>query len=200
MKENNWCLLTSGYGRSASHLLNLQKEGKLGHNKIALVIYDREPSGAAILACELGIETKQVKKVNYSTREDFEQVILNRCSESEVDFIFLLGFNYLLKYVLLNHYKGRILNVHPSLLPAFKGKRAIQQAIEAGVKITGITTHLIDDNLDEGKIICQEPIRIDDNMTFKEIDERYMKVAPTVLLETIHKLSSTKQINEQKGS
>ena len=76
--------------------------------------------------------------------------------------------------------------MHPSLLPAFKGKRAIQQALEYGVKVTGLTTHLIDVKLDEGKIICQEAIKIDKSMTFEEIDRLYMEAAPTLFTRTIN--------------
>ena len=75
--------------------------------------------------------------------------------------------------------------MHPSLLPAFKGKRAIQQAMEYGVKITGLTTHLIDDKLDEGKIICQEAISIDSSMTFDAIDQLYMDAAPRIFIQTM---------------
>ena len=96
MEENNWCLLTSGFGRSAVSVLNLQKEGKIADNKVSLVIYDREPSGAHDLAMSMGIPTVQVKKVHYNERESFEKSLLKECRKHDVDKVFLLGFNYLL--------------------------------------------------------------------------------------------------------
>ena len=163
----------------------MQKEGKIADNKVSLVIYDREPSGAHDLAMSMGIPTVQVKKVHYNERESFEKSLLKECRKHDVDKVFLLGFNYLLKHSFLQAYKGAIVNVHPSLLPAFKGKRAIQQAMEYGVKITGLTTHLIDDKLDEGKIICQEAISIDSSMTFDAIDQLYMDAAPRIFIQTM---------------
>ena len=185
MKENNWCLLTSGFGRSAVCILNLLREGKLGQNKIALVIYDNEPSDAHELAESMGIPAVQIKRRHYSLREDFEERILKECREHEIHKIFLLGFNYLLKHSLMDEYQGSIVNVHPSLLPAFKGKRAIQQAMDYGVKVTGITTHFIDDKLDEGEILCQKAIGIDKSMTFEEVDHLFMEAAPQIFAQTM---------------
>ena len=185
MRKHKWCLLTSGYGRSAISILNLQKDENFTDDEIALVVYDREPSGAFELAQEMGVPTVHIKKSYYIDRQHFENALLTECQKFKVDFIFLLGFNYLLGHSLLNAYNGRIVNVHPSLLPAFKGKRAIQQAIDFKVKVTGITTHLIDDKLDEGKIICQEPIRIDESLSFEEIDKLFIKAAPQVFKQTM---------------
>jgi len=185
MRQIKWCLLTSGYGRSALTLLKLYKEGELGHNQVALIIYDREPSGAYRLASEMGVPALQIKKANYNKRQDFEDAIRLECVKFDIDYIFLLGFNYLLKFNLLKEYNKRIVNVHPSLLPAFKGKRAIQQAMEAGVKVTGLTTHIIDEKVDEGKILYQEAIKINSSMSFEEIDELYMNSAPSVLKKTM---------------
>ena len=95
MKKHNWCLLTSGFGRSAVSILNLYRERKLGDNNITLVIYDREPSGAHDLAKNMGVPSVQIKKAHYSQREDFEERILKECEKYKVDKVFLLGFNYL---------------------------------------------------------------------------------------------------------
>lgn len=192
MSKHKWCLLTSGFGRSANCVLNLHKEGELDDNQVALVVYDRVPSGASLLAQEMGIPTVQVKKAHYEQRQGFEEAILKECRNHEIEYVFLLGFNYLLSHSLLNYYRGRIVNVHPSLLPAFRGKRAIQQAMSMGVKVTGITTHMIDEKLDEGKIICQEPVRIENSMSFAEVDNLFMQVAPTILRRTILTISRTK--------
>lgn len=189
---HNWCLLTSGYGRSAQTILNLFKKDELGHSNIALVIYDQEPSAAFELASKLGIPTKQIRKSDFSDRASFENALTESCKTHMVDNIFLLGFGYVLKYSLLETYQGRIVNVHPSLLPSFKGKKAIQQAIDYGVKVTGITTHYIDEKLDEGSIIYQEPILINSDMSFEEIDALFMKAAPKTLKTTIDIVASIK--------
>ena len=91
-------------------------------------------------------------------------------------------------FTLLNKYPNKIINIHPSLLPSFKGLNAIDQALKYGVKITGLTTHFIDINVDEGKIIDQVPIIISDSDDFKSIDKKIFKEGVILTIKTINKI------------
>lgn len=192
MKQKaKWALLTSGYGRGAIVILELFAAGKLDNAEINLVIYDSEPSGAAKLAQDLDINSVRIQRNDFENRSSFEQAIKTASDEAKVDFVFMLGFGYILKHNFLEAYLGKIVNIHPSLLPVFKGKNAIQQALNYGVKVCGMTTHFIDDKLDEGQIIEQLVIRIADGDTFKTLDQRYLANFPEILGNTIRKVSNS---------
>ena len=101
----------------------------------------------------------------------------------------MLNFKYIIKDDMLSAFPNRILNVHPSLFPSFLGtKTAIQDALDYGVKVTGITTHIIDDKIDEGNIICQTPIRINKNDTFDSLYPKFVKKGKKIIIKTIHKI------------
>jgi len=90
---------------------------------------------------------------------------------------------------MLKAFPNRIINIHPSLFPSFLGtKTAIQDALEYGVKVTGITTHIIDDKLDEGVILCQTPIRVDDKDTFDTLYPKFAEEGKVIIKETINKI------------
>lgn len=188
MKRNNtvnWALLSTNYGRTALRVLKLYEQNKLPENvNIGVVIYENTPSGAAEYAKKMGIKTIRVSKPDFENRVLFEQKLLDIMKEHQIDYIFLLAFSYLLKHALLKVYDGKIVNVHPSLLPAFKGHNAIQQAIEYGVEYSGITTHFIDKEIDGGKIIAQVPIPFQKNDTFEQIDKKYMDNTDLILMKT----------------
>ncbi|QAA81283.1 phosphoribosylglycinamide formyltransferase [Aequorivita sp. H23M31] len=185
----NFAILSTNYGRSAIRVLKLWEEKKLPDNvNIEVVVYQNLPSGAAEYADNLGIKTVRVNKEDFKTREAFEQKLLDVMTENKIDYIFLLAFSYLIKHDLLKQYADRIINIHPSLLPAFKGHKAIQQAMEYGVAYSGITTHFIDMHMDKGKIIAQLPIRFFKNDTFEDIDKRYMENSDQILLETFNEI------------
>lgn len=185
VQKIKWAILISNWGRSAMKVMESWKQGRLLNNEISLLIYENLPSGAVDLANELGIETIQVVKKDYSNRQAYEAALTEKLRERNIDYIFLLGFGYMLKHDLLESFSNRIVNVHPALLPSFKGKRAIQQALNYGVRVTGLTTHLIDDKLDEGKIVCQKAIEIEENDNFESLDNKFMLHANQLLEDTI---------------
>ncbi|HET8804203.1 MAG TPA: formyltransferase family protein [Aequorivita sp.] len=184
-KTDNWALFSTNYGRTALRVLKLYEQNKLPENvNIEVVIYENTPSGAAEYAQKLGIKTIRVVKSDFKNRAFFEQHLLDIVKEHHIDYIFLLAFSYLLKHSLLEEYQNKIVNVHPSLLPAFKGHNAIQQAMEYGVEYSGITTHFIDKEMDGGKIIAQVPIPFHKEDTFEQIDKKYMDNTDLILMKT----------------
>ena len=185
----NWALLTTNYGRSAIRVLQLYEQKKLPNNvSIEVVIYQNTPSGAAEYAEKLGIKTVRVSREEFKTRLLFEQDLLRIMKDYKIDYIFLLAFSYLLKHDLLSYFEDKIVNIHPSLLPSFKGHKAIQQAMEYGVEYSGITTHFIDKDMDGGKIIAQLPIPLFKNDSFEDVDQRYMDNADQILIKTFNRL------------
>ena len=109
-----------------------------------------------------------------------------------IDYVLLLSFKYLVRKDLLEAFPDRIINIHPSLFPSFLNThRAIQEALEYGVKVSGITTHIIDDQVDAGTIVCQEPIRFESGETFETVYPKYAETAKKILLDTISEIESS---------
>ena len=132
--------------------------------EIAIVVSDKSGAGGIQLARERGLQTKVVERRG-RTREEHEREIISILQSHYVDLICLAGFMRLLSPCFIEAFRGRILNIHPSLLPAFPGLDAQRQALAHGVKVSGCTVHFVDDTLDGGPIIAQRsvPVLDDDN-------------------------------------
>jgi phosphoribosylglycinamide formyltransferase-1 len=114
---------------------------------------------------------------------NFERMVNEKCKEHNIKLIVLAGFMRILTPTFVNKWSGKIVNIHPSLLPAFKGKTAIQDAFEYGVKVTGVTIHYVDKGMDTGQIITQEPVYMQE--TIEQLEEsihvmEYAMYPPTV--------------------
>ncbi len=182
----NWAILTTGWGRSAANLMVDFKNNKLPNSSIKLLVHANNKCKAAITAKELGINSICIKKTDFKDTIAYQKKILKTLQEYSIDYIFLLAYGYIIKEPLLSAYSNKIVNIHPSLLPSFaKTEKAIQKALKYGVKITGITTHFIDENLDEGVIICQTPIKIKENDTFDSLDKKFQKKGRKIVIKTI---------------
>ncbi|MDY8136284.1 formyltransferase family protein [Aquimarina sp. 2201CG5-10] len=185
----NWAILVTGWGRNAHDTIEAFNKGKLHKSNISLVIYEQEPCGAAELAEEIGIETIQIFKKDFSNLFTYQKKLISEIEKRNIDYIFMLNFKYIIKDEMLTAFPDRIINIHPSLFPSFLGtKTAIQDALEYGVKITGITTHIIDDKLDEGTILCQSPIKVKDNDTFDTLYPKFAKKGKKLIVETIKEI------------
>ncbi|MEJ5256894.1 MAG: phosphoribosylglycinamide formyltransferase [Fervidobacterium sp.] len=160
-------VLASGNGSNFQTIAEKSISGELGA-QIECLIVDRE-CFALERALKLGIESHILKKPWY---EDFERVT----DEIAPDLIVLAGFMRIIPENMVKKYFPRIVNIHPSLLPAFPGKDGINQAFEYGVKITGITIHFVDSGVDTGPIIFQKAIEVDEKWTLNELEERIHKL------------------------
>jgi len=190
MKKINWAILISGWGRSAVKTLELVKEGKLQNHEIRVIFYEKEDNGISGPAGELGIPCRRLLKSEFDNHEAYYMELKKQAEELDVDFLFLMGYKHIIREPLLSMFNNKIVNIHPSLLPSFRGKRAIQQAMEYGVKITGITTHLIDEEVDRGTILCQRPVPISSGETFEEIDQRFVAEGKKIIEETFIKMEN----------
>jgi len=186
-----WAILTTGWGNSALKAIEAFNEGKIEGSHIALLVYKNEPSGAADLAKKSGIETLQFERNAFDSQISYQRALCNQLKKREIDYIFMLGFQYIIKDEMLKLYPNRIINIHPSLFPSFLAtKTAIQDALDYGVKVSGVTTHIIDDKIDEGIILCQEAIVFNENDTFESLYPKFIEKGRKATINTmklIHK-------------
>lgn len=128
---------------------------------------------------------------SFSSKEAFETKLVEQLKDQEVELIVLAGYMRLIGPTLLNEYDGRIMNIHPSLLPAFPGLDAIGQAFEAKVKITGVTVHLVDAGMDTGPILAQRAVTIDPADTKDDVAAKIRSVEHQLYPETIQQWMKT---------
>tara|TARA_Y100001968_G_scaffold304042_1_gene318708 strand:- start:567 stop:1127 length:561 start_codon:yes stop_codon:yes gene_type:complete len=181
---NNLCLLCSGYGRGVINLI--KNKNKLNFN-IELVILPKDSSDLINIVISNNINYELIDNSLKLSRKN--ELVYSLLKEYNVDFLFLVGCDFRIKGILLDNYKNKIINIHPSLLPSFKGpQNGIQQAMNYGVIYSGITIHFIDEEFDKGKIISQVAIKIE-NLSFEEIDNIFVKEGLNLSIETLNKLS-----------
>lgn len=154
-------VLLSGAGSNLAALLDREDPAA----EIVLVATDRDGVGGVGLAARAGVETATVVPADYPDRPAWEAALADRVATAQPDLVVLAGF----MKVLSPRFVGRwpILNVHPSLLPAFPGARAVQAALDYGVKVTGATVHFVDEEVDHGPIVLQQAVDVlpDDDVT-----------------------------------
>lgn len=142
--------------------------------EIALVVSNRADAGGLALAREAGVPTAVVPHRDYPDRESFDRAISAELERAEVDLICLAGFMRRVGQPLLDTFAGRILNIHPSLLPAFPGLDVQQQALDYGVKFSGCTVHFVDAGLDTGPIVAQASVPVLDSDTAQTLAARIL--------------------------
>lgn len=160
----NIAVFCSGNGTNLQAIIDGVKTGFIPA-RIALVVSDNKKAFAIARAKSAGIETLVLDPKDYKTREDFDKEAAGRLKEKKVGLVVLAGFMRLLSPSFIKEYRNKIMNIHPALLPAFKGTHGIKDALEHGVKVTGPTVHFVDDKLDNGPIILQKAVEVGDDDT-----------------------------------
>jgi phosphoribosylglycinamide formyltransferase 1 len=140
--------------------------------KISLMVCDNPLALAIKRAEKTGIPCILKNRKDFPSQEALEKDIISHLKQNKTELICLAGYMKVLSPFFIKQYPGRIINVHPSLLPAFKGARAIEDAFNYGVKITGVTVHFVTEDVDAGPIILQEPVEIKSNDTLPMLEER----------------------------
>ena len=154
-----FAVFASGSGTNFQAIYDAVQEGKLAGEAV-LVVTDKPDAFIVERAEKAGIATLAIKPSSFSSKSAYEQAILEKLTELNVEWIVLAGYMRLIGDVLLEAFPNRIINIHPSLLPAFPGKDAIGQAMEHGVKVTGVTVHYVDAGMDTGTIIAQQAVEV----------------------------------------
>jgi len=180
----NIAILCSGNGTNLQAIIDNVNKGYIPA-KVAFVLSDEKRAFALERARGAGIETIALDKKDYKTREDFDREIIKRLKKSNVELVVLAGFMRLLSPYFVKEYRNRIMNVHPALLPSFKGSHGIKDAIDHGVKVTGVTVHFVDEHLDNGPIILQKTIEIKEGDTEGTLLERIHKEEHRIYPEAI---------------
>ncbi|WP_347861450.1 phosphoribosylglycinamide formyltransferase [Salimicrobium sp. PL1-032A] len=155
---------------------------------ISLVVSDKPSSKVVEKAKARGIEVLSFQPKDFGGKAGYEQVILGACREHDIEWIVLAGYMRLVGTTLLTPFEGRIINIHPSLLPAFPGKNAVGQAFKAGVRVTGVTVHLVDEGMDTGPILDQRAIRIEQGDTEEDVQRRIQQVEHVLYPEVVGRL------------
>ena len=167
----NIAVLCSGSGTNLQAIIDNIKSGYIPA-PLALVLSDRKDAFALERAKKAGIETVVLNPKDYKTREDFDKEVVKNLKKRDVELVVLAGFMRLLSPYLIKEYKNKIMNIHPALLPSFKGTHAVKDALDYGVKVTGPTVHFVDEDLDNGPIILQRCVEVKPGDTEDALLER----------------------------
>ncbi|WML50850.1 phosphoribosylglycinamide formyltransferase [Neobacillus sp. PS3-12] len=177
-------IFASGSGSNFQAIIDAIQEGKLDA-QVNLLVCDQPNAFVIERAKNAGIPSFVFQAKQYKSKEAYETEIIEELNKRDVEFVVLAGYMRLIGPGFLNEYQGRIVNIHPSLLPAFPGKDAIGQAIRAGVKESGVTVHFVDEGMDTGPMIAQEAVSIDVNDTSESLQPKIHaiehKLYPAVL-------------------
>lgn len=166
-------VLISGRGSNLQSIVDAIRRGEL-LAEIAVVISNRPEAAGLMRAREAGLETVCVLQKDYASRELYDVAVVRALRANGVDLVCLAGFMRLIGEPLLEAFPNRILNIHPSLLPAFPGLDAQRQALEHGVRVSGATVHLVDSELDGGAIVLQAAVPVLDTDTVESLSARIL--------------------------
>src|SRR5215213_3981888 len=167
-------ILISGRGSNMLALADAVGSGRVPGAEIALVLSDHADARGLELAVERGLNTLAVER-HGRTREEHERLIIAELRARQVNLVCLAGYMRLLSPCFVEAFRGRIMNIHPSLLPAFRGLDAQRQALEHGAKVSGCTVHFVDETLDGGPIIAQRVVPVIEGDTVDSLSARILE-------------------------
>lgn len=195
-------VLVSGCGTNLGALIAAENDGTINSGKISLVISNKVGAYALERAKNAGIEAITVTKAECGSQESFEDKLISELNSRGIELIVLAGFMAILSEKFTSHFKDRIINVHPSLIPSFCGKgyyglKVHEAALEYGVKVTGATVHYVNEIPDGGKIILQKSVDIEDGDTPEILQKRVMEKAEWIILPRACEMISRKLLEER---
>jgi len=182
-------ILISGRGSNMVALVDAVKSGEIPASQVSVVISDKPNAPGLEKAKQRNIDTLIIESRG-RTREEHEAEIIAELKRRQVELVCLAGYMRLLSRDLVNAFPERIINIHPSLLPAFPGLDAQKQALEHGVKITGCTVHFVNEALDAGPIILQRAVEVRDDDTVESLSARILAEEHNAYVEAVKKLTT----------
>ena len=189
-------ILISGRGSNMVAIIDAVKSGQISDSEIAVVISDKANAPGLEKARERGVGTVVVERKGRS-REEHDAGIINELRERGVELVCLAGYMRLLSCDFIRAFPGRIINIHPSLLPAFPGLDAQRQALEHGVKISGCTVHYVNEELDAGPIILQRTVEVKDDDTVESLSARILEQEHRAYVEAIRQIKASADRGKQ---
>jgi phosphoribosylglycinamide formyltransferase-1 len=184
----NLAVLASGAGSNLQALLD-EVHGRDGI-RIVAVASDKPDAPALARARSAGVATKAFPASAYPSREERDQTMARWLGDQGVELVVLAGYMQLLSGGFLDRFQTRVINVHPALLPAFPGLRAVEQALEYGVKVFGVTVHFVDEGVDSGPIILQRSVEIPEARSAQGVLEELHRIEHALLPEAVRLIAA----------
>ena len=203
MERAKIAVLVSGGGTNLQALIDAEASGIIKSGKIELVLSNKPGAYALERAARAGIDTAVIDKRDCLDRAEFEEKIIDTLDSRGIDFIVLAGFMCILSERFTNHYKDRIINVHPSLIPSFCGEgyyglRVHEAALAYGVKVSGATVHFVNEIPDGGRIIMQRAVEVREGDTPETLQRRIMEEAEWKILPLSCELVCSELLGQKK--
>ncbi len=174
MEKIKVAVLISGRGSNLKALIKACQNTDFPA-QISLVISNKKDAGGLRIAKENNIKTEFLDHKLFNNRENFDQELSKVINKNNCQLICLAGFMRILSPYFVKEWQGKMINIHPSLLPSFKGHNSVQDAIDYGVKYSGCTTHYVSEQVDSGKIITQEVVEVLENDTQETLASRILE-------------------------
>lgn len=182
-------VLVSGSGSNLQAILDAIGAGRL-NARVEVVISNKAGVPALDRARAANVPALTIPHKDFTSREDFDRAVVAALREANVDWLVLAGFMRVVTAELLGAYPGRIINIHPTLLPAFPGVGGAKQALDYGVKITGCTVHFVDAGVDSGKIIDQRAVRVEPGDDLSSLSARIHEAEHELFVSVLGEIAS----------
>ena len=197
-------VLVSGGGTNLQAIIDAKDSGLIRNAEISLVISNNPSAYALTRAKNAGIKASCISPSEFDSREAFNKALTDALIEAEVDLVVLAGFLVIIPREMVEEFRNRIINVHPSLIPSFCGTgcyglKVHEKALSRGVKITGATVHFVDEGTDTGPIILQKAVEVKDGDTAETLQKRVMEEAEWKILPEAIELVASGQVKVVDG-
>lgn len=167
----NIAVLASGNGTNFEAIAKAVRRGYVKAN-LSLVLTDKENAYVRVRARRFKVRDVFINPKDFSSRLEFDKALIKILKKEKTGLVVLAGFMRILTPHFVKTFKNRIINIHPAILPAFRGEQAIERAYKHGCKVTGVTVHFVDDKVDHGPIILQDIVTIKKNMALSELTQK----------------------------
>lgn len=197
-------VLVSGGGTNLQAIIDSIADGRITNAEIKVVISNNKNAYALERAAKAGIPAKALSPKDFTGREAFNDALLQELVDSEADLVVLAGCLVVIPPKIVEHFKNRIINIHPSLIPSFCGKdyyglKVHEGVLNRGVKVTGATVHFVDDGTDTGPIILQKAVEVHQDDTPKSLQLRVMEEAEWVIMPRAIDLIANGKVKVEGG-
>ena len=197
-------VLVSGGGTNLAAIIAAVKDGTITNTEIAVVISNNKNAYALTRAEEAGIEALCISPKDYGTRDEFNRELVAALESRNIDLVVLAGYLVIIPDIMVQKFSGRIMNIHPSLIPSFCGTgyyglKVHEAALKRGVKVSGATVHFVDEGTDTGPIILQKAVYIEDGDTPEILQRRIMEQAEWKILPEAINLYANGRLKVEDG-